>query len=749
MKAAYILITALLIVMLVASAFTVTAGDTTEPTTEPTKEPTKETTKPTEKPTPEPTVDPTEKPTWDTNTDPITAAIEHLDPDAKAKYKALEMEKAAVVGEKTVSISDVADTSKPSDTVKIKIIDKWIDKDTGVLKVKAHVWINGYERQIHNPVTISNPPVRVPDHMVASVEDKTVQAMITREDASSALNEILYGVALKRSIGEATFEQDDPDWIGYSIYDGYVRNTSPGVNIQTKLNSIGDGAYDYEEVTYVGYRSSNSLTNLTYDRVWRGIETFDTSSLLSTYNVDSGYLYHNYYLKSSQMGCTTIEIVGGDPISFLKYDTTYDYPRRTKTLMADNITTDNITVAKYFGHKLTANGINKINKSTGGRAYTAFFIVIGFDILEIDAPCWKPYQNLSYVQLYTNESTKDPFLLLSYSIPPVSAFTNNTAYPLSGTAPLTVQFQDESTNTPTTWNWSWSNVSTPGIWTVFNQSQNGTAYGVFGSGCYDINLTVSNVAGSDEEVKSNYVCVITPEAGAATAHDELPWCDKPDLFFWWNDTGDITNYRTMNNVPEIRDQIFTQVTVDQERGPAPLGCWSTPAAKPGVTWIAPGIWRFRTYHNVSSAVGNSYIQFQVFNRSLDGTETDLFYGLILTKEINTLTTEEYLTSYAKRNWTKLFTGDRLVIKAFGCTTSVNARTISMALAGNTNASMVSMGWLMCDDDCGSSMIGLAGSGALPPEDDTDMLLMAAITGGMVAGVTVAYLFRKRGNQNPP
>ena len=58
MKAAYILITALLIVMLVASAFTVTAGDTTEPTTEPTKEPTKETTKPTATPTPEPTKPP-------------------------------------------------------------------------------------------------------------------------------------------------------------------------------------------------------------------------------------------------------------------------------------------------------------------------------------------------------------------------------------------------------------------------------------------------------------------------------------------------------------------------------------------------------------------------------------------------------------------------------------------------------------------------------------------------------------------
>ena len=342
--------------------------------------------------------------------------------------------------------------------------------------------------------------------------------------------------------------------------------------------------------------------------------------------------------------------------------------------------------------------------------------------------------------------TKDNYIVVSSLTPITGDFVAFTAR--NGTTPLSVGFVVNITGSlADSWYWAFGESNT--------STQQNPVFTYRPWGCWTVAVTAVNATLGNTTFTKPYYINVSVSAAAPTPTPtvppilELPWCDKPDLFFWWNDTGDITNYRTMNNVPEIRDQIFTQVTVDQERGPAPLGCWSTPAAKPGVTWIAPGIWRFRTYHNVSPAVGNSYIQFQVFNRSLDGTETDLFYGLILTKEINTLTTEEYLTSYAKRNWTKLFTGDRLVIKAFGCTTSVNARTISMAVAGNTNASMVSMGWLMCDDDCGSSMIGLAGSGALPPEDDTDMLLMAAITGGMVAGVTVAYLFRKRGNQNPP
>jgi PKD repeat protein len=89
--------------------------------------------------------------------------------------------------------------------------------------------------------------------------------------------------------------------------------------------------------------------------------------------------------------------------------------------------------------------------------------------------------------------------------PPVANFT---AAPKSGTAPLTVQFNDTSTNTPTSWRWAYRNATVG--WTNFSTLKN-TTYS-FGTGTYDINLTATNGAGSDDEIKTGYITVgtITP-----------------------------------------------------------------------------------------------------------------------------------------------------------------------------------------------------------------------------------------------
>jgi PKD repeat protein len=83
----------------------------------------------------------------------------------------------------------------------------------------------------------------------------------------------------------------------------------------------------------------------------------------------------------------------------------------------------------------------------------------------------------------------------------VSGFT---ASPTSGTAPLTVDFTDESTNTPTSWDWnfgSWS-AADHGVSTEQNPSHTYAA-----AGTYTISLSARNTNGGDTFIREDYITV--------------------------------------------------------------------------------------------------------------------------------------------------------------------------------------------------------------------------------------------------
>ncbi|MFA5456942.1 MAG: DUF2341 domain-containing protein [Synergistaceae bacterium] len=86
-------------------------------------------------------------------------------------------------------------------------------------------------------------------------------------------------------------------------------------------------------------------------------------------------------------------------------------------------------------------------------------------------------------------------------LPPIAGFY---ADPTSGTAPLTVYFTDESASTPTEWCWDIDNDGDCDY-----DSQN-CFHTYTSAGTYTVNLTVSNEAGSDSEVKTNYITVSSP-----------------------------------------------------------------------------------------------------------------------------------------------------------------------------------------------------------------------------------------------
>lgn len=88
---------------------------------------------------------------------------------------------------------------------------------------------------------------------------------------------------------------------------------------------------------------------------------------------------------------------------------------------------------------------------------------------------------------------------------PVANFTANVT---SGTAPLTVQFSDTSTNTPTSWAWNFGDGGT-------STERNPTH--VYLPGTYTVSLTVTNAAGLDSETKTDYITVTAAESAPTAA----------------------------------------------------------------------------------------------------------------------------------------------------------------------------------------------------------------------------------------
>ncbi len=80
--------------------------------------------------------------------------------------------------------------------------------------------------------------------------------------------------------------------------------------------------------------------------------------------------------------------------------------------------------------------------------------------------------------------------------PPVADFSGN---PTSGTAPLTVNFTDASSNSPTSWSWDFGDG---GSSTAQNPSHEYTS-----AGDYTVSLTATNSGGSDTATKNNYISV--------------------------------------------------------------------------------------------------------------------------------------------------------------------------------------------------------------------------------------------------
>lgn len=104
---------------------------------------------------------------------------------------------------------------------------------------------------------------------------------------------------------------------------------------------------------------------------------------------------------------------------------------------------------------------------------------------------------------------------------PVAPVANFSATPLVGSAPLSVAFTDLSTNIPTAWSWVISPAGGVTFTSGTSTSQNPTV-SFANAGIYTVTLTASNSAGTDDEVKLNYIVVdFCPSTATNTADTDI------------------------------------------------------------------------------------------------------------------------------------------------------------------------------------------------------------------------------------
>ncbi|MDD5023663.1 MAG: PKD domain-containing protein [Methanoregula sp.] len=115
-----------------------------------------------------------------------------------------------------------------------------------------------------------------------------------------------------------------------------------------------------------------------------------------------------------------------------------------------------------------------------------------------------PVGSTSEIKTDTIKLSEEP------AVAPIASFTASVT---NGTVPMFVRFTDTSTNSPTSWVWDFNNDGT-----VDATTQN-ASYTYTTADTYTVNLTVTNTAGSNSMLKTDYVTVTTGSSGLA----DTPW----------------------------------------------------------------------------------------------------------------------------------------------------------------------------------------------------------------------------------
>jgi PKD repeat protein len=216
------------------------------------------------------------------------------------------------------------------------------------------------------------------------------------------------------------------------------------------------------------------------------------------------------------------QIIINDGFDMLYSRSSYSVTSEEATACADFFVADadNIENAEVIAILASAGDSGKSKFFFNGEEYTGFWAdylatpQIGFSTYNVTDKLASGSSEARF-QSYDSGSGGDnmyamnAILVLEYTeAAPVAGFTADTT---SGTAPLTVNFTDESAGTLTSWAWDFENDG------VVDSTEQNPSHTYPSAGTYTVNLTVIGPGGSDSEVKERYIVASEqlPEAPVA------------------------------------------------------------------------------------------------------------------------------------------------------------------------------------------------------------------------------------------
>ncbi len=211
------------------------------------------------------------------------------------------------------------------------------------------------------------------------------------------------------------------------------------------------------------------------------------------------------------------------------------------------------------------------------------------------------------------------------------------------------------------------------------------------------------------------------------------WCGSQTIYFQHNESTSPLGYEELINYPSGNTEVVENVTLINTAGWVLIDSYITPEnIFSGTTEVERGLRRYRTYHYVDSAVGTTQANYTAFIRFADGYERYIYS--VVTDDINDLSVNEYLTSYAVQTDYKLNHTDREVIKVYGKTTHSSPIKLYWVYQGSTHTSHLESGYFVCDPTHDTFDLG----------QDYSVAIMYGLVGGIIGALLVArYFFYKQ------
>ena len=126
-------------------------------------------------------------------------------------------------------------------------------------------------------------------------------------------------------------------------------------------------------------------------------------------------------------------------------------------------------------------------------------------------------------------------------VPPDANFTANVTSSCSGT----INFTDQSTNTPTSWQWNFGDGQT--------STQQNPSHTYFSDGTFTVKLSTSNPYGTDSLIRTDYITIDLPAGPVATGATICPGttaqlnASGSGTFDWYDTPTGLTSLHTGNN----------------------------------------------------------------------------------------------------------------------------------------------------------------------------------------------------------